>query len=183
MVPPEWLPTNRAGPVAGTFSMPRTSDRKYVDSSGLSRGSVLAMCSGSHASKLSSPVARPAASPSIAAAIWSSPSTGAGECRARWTSGLCVGAMTCASPTPAGRNPAQLPSGHTGARVVLEQSPAQPLLVPLSVAPQRRQCPRPLQPHVQVVLKGVADAAVDLESCPGHAACGDRGRLVRGGGG
>src|SRR3954471_15729832 len=179
MVPPEWLPTNRAGPVAGTFSMPRTSDRKYVDSSGLSRGSVLAMCSGSHASKLSSPVARPAASPSIAAAIWSSPSTGAGERRARWTSGLCVGAMTCASPTPARRNPAHLPSGHAGARAVLEKRPGHRLLVPLGVAPERGQRPRPLQPHVQVVLEGVADTTVDLESRPGHAACGDGGGVLR----
>src|SRR3954451_24069887 len=103
MVPPEWLPTKRAGPAAGTFSMPRTSERKYADSSGLSRGSVLAMCSGSQASKLSSPVASPAVSPSTAPAIWSSPSTGAGERRARWTRGLRVGAMTCASPTPGPR--------------------------------------------------------------------------------
>src|SRR4051812_10958948 len=103
MVPPEWLPTSRAGPVAGTFSMPRTSERKYADSSGLSRGSVLGMCSGSQASKPSSLDTRPAVSPSTAAAIWSSPSTGAGERRARCTRGLRVGAMTCASPTPGGR--------------------------------------------------------------------------------
>src|SRR4051794_9646472 len=40
------------------------------------------------------------------------------------------------------------------------------VLVPCRVAPERRQRPRALQPHVQVVLERVADAAVHLQRRP-----------------
>ncbi len=36
---PEWFATMRAPPSAGTFSMPRTSTRKYFSYSGRSNGS------------------------------------------------------------------------------------------------------------------------------------------------
>src|SRR2546421_6339802 len=47
MLPPEWLPTSRTGPLSGMFSSPRTSARCQIDAKSQRVGSVSRMKSGS----------------------------------------------------------------------------------------------------------------------------------------